>query len=60
MRLMRVGVKRVEYGYAYVDTDEVDPVEADYSDFELAWQNLCLGSESWKVAKADIFSAIAG
>ena len=32
MRVMRVGVKRVEYGYAYVDTDEVDPVEADYND----------------------------
>jgi len=32
MPLMRVGVKRVEYGYAYVDTDEVDPVEADYND----------------------------
>ena len=32
MPLMRVGVKRVEYGYAYVDTDEVDPVKADYND----------------------------
>lgn len=34
--------------------------EMKKSDFDLAWQNLSLGSESWNVAKADIFSAIAG